>query len=193
MPDASNRSEHARVQSIVEQVQQGSTEAYSELIHIFQRRIYVYCHYLLSNNEEAEDAVQEVLVKGFYEIRRFQPGVSYSAWLYRIAYNHCMNVLKKRKRQRSIIQDYIYSSSNRITNEMDHSDQIDQLLEQLKPEEKHILILKVIEQYTFDEIEAITGIRNATLRKKYERIRKKLSSTKQKGGILHARSYGTTK
>ncbi|ANF94985.1 RNA polymerase sigma factor [Paenibacillus bovis] len=193
MPDASNRSEHARVQSIVEQVQQGSTEAYSELIHIFQRRIYVYCHYLLGNNEEAEDAVQEVLVKGFYEIRRFRPGVSYSAWLYRIAYNHCMNVLKKRKRQRSIIQDYIFSYSSRIAGEVDHSDQIDQLLEQLKPEEKHILILKVIEQYTFDEMEAITGIRNVTLRKKYERIRKKLSSTKQKGGILHARSYGTTK
>ncbi|WP_052723546.1 RNA polymerase sigma factor [Paenibacillus wulumuqiensis] len=186
MPGASDPSENYKVQTIVEQVQQGNTEAYSELIHIFQRRIYVYCHYLLGNNEEAEDAVQEVLVKGYYEIRRFRHAVSYSAWLYRIAYNHCMNVLKKRKRQRSILQDYIFNYSIRMNDEIDHSEQLDQLLEQLKPEEKHILILKVVEQYTFDEMEVITGIRNATLRKKYERIRKKLSSTKRKGGILHA-------
>lgn len=55
-----------------------------------------------------------------------------------------------------------------------HESVVYELLTYLTAEERHILLLKAVEQYTFDEISDIMGLKSATVRKKYERLRQKL-------------------
>ena len=56
---------------------------------------------MLLNREEANDAAQEVFVKAFASLRQYKRNVSFPAWLHRIASNHCLDILRKRKRQKT--------------------------------------------------------------------------------------------
>ena len=65
-----------------------------------------------------------------------------------------------------------------------HEPVVYELLSYLTAEERHILLLKAVEQYTFEEISDIMGIKSATIRKKYERLRHKLMDRiSQKGEV----------
>lgn len=72
-----------------------------------------------------------------------------------------------------------------------YEDSIHQLLEKLNADEKRILLLRSIEEYSFDEIASIMDLKPATVRKKYERLRKKLLKEKKQGRGYYERSIKT--
>jgi RNA polymerase sigma-70 factor, ECF subfamily len=59
------------------------------------------CLSMLLSREEADDAAQEVFVKAFVSLKQYKRNVSFPAWLHRIASNHCLDILRKRKRQKT--------------------------------------------------------------------------------------------
>jgi DNA-directed RNA polymerase specialized sigma24 family protein len=67
-----------------------------DLIKAYGREIFSYCYHLLRNKEDAEDAVQEIFLKAYYGLEKKRIA-SISLWLYKVAYNHCLNILRKRK------------------------------------------------------------------------------------------------
>ncbi|HHY74251.1 MAG TPA: RNA polymerase sigma factor [Bacillus bacterium] len=170
-----------KIEYVVEQVKLGDKQKYTIIINRFQKQIYLYCYYLLGNKEDAEDAVQDIFIKGFENMDKFTNNTSYSAWLYKIAYNHCINLIKRRSRFYNVLKQY--KNQEFQMREPNHTEIIHELLDQLNSEEKHILLLRAVEEYTFEEISIIMDIKAATIRKKYERIRKKLHQfIKKKGG-----------
>lgn len=168
------------VEYVVEQVKLGDKQGYTIIINRFQKQIYLYCYYLLGNKEDAEDAVQEIFIKGFENIDKFTSNISYSAWLYKIAYNHCINLIKRRNRFYNVLKQYKNQESQ--VHEPLYTEIIHELLDQLNLEERHILLLRAVEEYSFEEISIIMDIKTATIRKKYERIRKKLHKFIKKKG-----------
>ncbi|CAM3099337.1 hypothetical protein PALU110988_01305 [Paenibacillus lupini] len=80
-------------------VQDGRTEDYSAIVELYQRRIFIYCCRMLENEQEAEDAAQDIFVKAYQSIQSYRPTAGFSAWLYKIAYRHCLNVLRRRRLQ----------------------------------------------------------------------------------------------
>lgn len=181
------------IKAIVEQVQSGDVHTYTEIIRSFQKQIYIYCYYLLGSKEEAEDAVQDIFIKGLKNIRNFSYTVSFSAWLYKIAHHHCMDLLKKKNKSykfwTNFKQEQAYEQSHRQAYEYD--DFIHELLEKLTMDERRILLLRSIEEYSFDEIASIMELKPTTVRKKYERLRKKLLKEKKLGGDIYGHSIKT--
>ncbi|WP_334074869.1 MULTISPECIES: RNA polymerase sigma factor [Paenibacillus] len=59
-------------------------------------QIYIYCCRMLGCTQDAQDAVQEIFIKAFTKIRSFEAKATFSSWLYKIAYHHCLNMLRKR-------------------------------------------------------------------------------------------------
>ncbi|WP_274308417.1 RNA polymerase sigma factor [Solibacillus daqui] len=179
--------------SIVVQVQSGNIQAYTEIIRSFQKQIYIYCYYLLGSKEEAEDAAQDIFIKGLENIRNFSYTVSFSAWLYKIAHHHCMDILKKKNKSykfwTSFKKEQAHDQSHRQAYEYD--DFIHELLEKLSVDERRILLLRSIEEYSFDEIASIMELKATTVRKKYERLRKKLLKEKKLGGEIYEHSLKT--
>mgnify|MGYP006289147095 FL=1 len=76
---------------LVRDVVDGDVEAYSELVKRHQSRIFFLGLKFLKNYEEAEDFAQEVFIKGFEKLESFSGKVPFSAWLFRIGYNHGVN------------------------------------------------------------------------------------------------------
>ncbi|WP_339321732.1 RNA polymerase sigma factor [Paenibacillus sp. FSL W8-0194] len=176
------------IEAVVEKVKNGDRQAYAVIIRAFEHQIYTYCYYILKNREEAEDALQDIFIKVYQSIDKYNPQVSFSSWLYKVAYHHCLDQLRKKSRRKKLIDgqkelqqldDYRHAGSERA---------VEELLMNLKPEERNLVLLKVVEQYSFEEIGEIMDCKPATLRKKYERVRKKLIQQKRKeGGLTHER------
>nr|WP_152382095.1 sigma-70 family RNA polymerase sigma factor [Paenibacillus brasilensis] len=189
VPGANDYTEH--VESVVERVKAGDQQAYAIIIRTFEKQIYTYCYYILKNREEAEDAVQDIFIKVYQTIGKYrQQGVSFSGWLYKVAYYHCLDQIRKKSRwyqfistqkeQQLHFDDYHHQSDNER--------EVDELLLKLHSEERNLVLLKVVEQYSFEEIGQIMDCKPATLRKKYERLRKKLIQQKmKKGGLTNER------
>lgn len=76
----------------------GRYEAFEELVRRYQRRIYSLVYNMTGHREDAEDLLQEIFIKAYRSLDRFKGDSSFFTWLYRIAVNHTINFLKKRKR-----------------------------------------------------------------------------------------------
>jgi RNA polymerase sigma-70 factor, ECF subfamily len=82
---------------LLARVARGDEQAFGELVERHHRRLLRVCERLLGDPEEARDAVQEVLVKVLRKAGGFRPQALVSTWLYRIAVNHCLNQLRRRR------------------------------------------------------------------------------------------------
>jgi RNA polymerase sigma-70 factor (ECF subfamily) len=75
----------------------GEGDAFSALVERHQERLVGLCWRWLGDREEARDAAQEVFLKAFRHAGRVEPRGQFFTWLYRIAINHCLNQLRRRK------------------------------------------------------------------------------------------------
>ncbi|SDW91189.1 RNA polymerase sigma-70 factor, ECF subfamily [Paenibacillus sp. PDC88] len=161
------------IELIVDQVKNGDKEAFRLLVYKYQRKIHLYCYHMLGNRQEAEDAVQEIFLKCYQKISKYASSTAFSGWLYKLAYYHCINLLKKRKVRYKILNLYRVQCEQ-SQGMLDYSPSIHELLSLLSPEDRNLLVLRVSEEKSFEEISRIMNRTPAALRKRFERIRKKL-------------------
>ncbi len=83
---------------LVARAREHDLQAYDELVRRYQGRIYGLIYNMTSNKEDAEDLVQIVFIKAYASLKHFKGTSSFYTWMYRIAVNHSINFLKKRKR-----------------------------------------------------------------------------------------------
>ncbi|QFF99877.1 sigma-70 family RNA polymerase sigma factor [Psychrobacillus glaciei] len=145
-----------------------------ELLKEYHQKIYVYCYNILRNAHDAEDAAQEVFIKAFQSKKLMEISNS-SAWLYRIAYNYCLNKIKRKK----MIEFIPFAEKGRLQKETDSSGdysdfELSYILAQLKPKERALIVLRIIEDKDFTEIASILEISIPNARKRFERIKAKI-------------------
>jgi RNA polymerase sigma-70 factor, ECF subfamily len=87
---------------VLARVAAGDVEAFEPLVERHQERIVAVCQRLLGDREAARDAAQEVFLKAFRKAGDFEPRAQVSTWLYRIAVNHCLNLLRRRRLARFV-------------------------------------------------------------------------------------------
>ena len=146
----------------------GSEQALADAIALYGQPLLRYCHHILCDYHEAQDAVQTTFIKAYDHHKRFRPGTSLSAWLYRLAYTTCVDLLRRRKRQ-LLTPPPVASDPDYIGEDLRRA------LATLSPEQRALVYSRVIEQRSFDALAVIYGKPAATLRKRYERARKKLA------------------
>lgn len=150
-------------------------EEFSAAVAQYGQPMLRYCHHILCNYEEAQDAVQTAFLKAWEGRERFRAGTSLSAWLYRLAYTTCVDLLRARRLcplppPASGGRDYIGPELRRA-------------LQTLTARERALVFGRVMEERPYSELEEIYRIPAATLRKRYERARAKLARalTEQEG------------
>ena len=83
-----------------------STDAYSELVEPHRAELRAHCYRMLGSVHDAEDALQEALLRAWRALPRFERRSSVRSWLYRIATNTCLDQIAKRPKQRVLPIDY---------------------------------------------------------------------------------------
>jgi len=141
-----------------------------KLIDMYGEKLLRYATAILNNHQDAEDIVQDVFLSVYKKYESFD-GANISAWLYKITYNQSINKLKRRKL-------FIFGDIPEDTvapEDAEFSDNTLEALSKLKPEERALLYAKIVEGYDYDELAKQMNKSPATLRKRYERARKKLA------------------
>jgi RNA polymerase sigma-70 factor (ECF subfamily) len=79
------------------QAQQGSDEAFTNLVETYQKPVYNLCYRMVGEPEEAEDAAQETFLRAYQNLHRYDPSRSFGTWILSIAAHYCIDRLRKRK------------------------------------------------------------------------------------------------
>lgn len=98
MPEEDSRVEPRNDAALVRQCLQGDNTAFDKLVKRYQRQIYAFCYHMLGNYDDAVEAVQDTFVKAYYALDRFRQDANFRYWLFRIASNTCIDVIRTRTR-----------------------------------------------------------------------------------------------
>jgi len=157
-----------------------------------KNKLFRLAFILLSNRQEAEDAVQEVYLKMWDMRKDLVKYKSTEALMVTITRNLCLDKLKTRKNKAiSINQAFNISESNDpelAAEEMDMVNIVKQVMQQLPAQQKTVIHLRDVEGYDYEEIVKITGFEMNYVRVNISRGRKKIRETVQK-----IQSYDTSK
>ena len=93
-----------REQDLIPSVQRGQHELFYELVRPYERRVYAAALAILRNEQDAEDAAQEAMLKAFANIRQFRAEARFSTWLIQITVNEA---LMRRRRERTVAMEGI--------------------------------------------------------------------------------------
>ena len=141
----------------------------SAAIQAYGQPLLRYCHHILCDYHEAQDAVQTAFVKAWDHRDGFQRGGNLSAWLYRLAYTTCVDALRARKR-------WFTAPPRPPAEDPDYiGPELRSALLRLTAEERGVVFGRVMEGRSYDELAEIYHVGAATLRKRYERARRKLA------------------
>lgn len=165
----------------VDRVKNGEAEAFSWLIDTYKDMVYTICLRMLTIEVDAEEAAQDVFVKAFRSIQGFQEKSKFSTWLYRIAYNQCISVIRKKVKMIDLVDEMPEEKVNEgdinglesISAE-ERNKYLQMAIEALPETDAVVIMLFYYDELTLDEIAEITGLTNGNIRIKLHRSRKKM-------------------
>ena len=124
---------------------------------------------------QAQDLLQETFIAVWNNMEKFRGDAKWSTWIYRIAVNTCLSHLRKKKDVVMDIENTAFSMLPEDVNNKEHEVQLlYKCISQLQQTDRLIITL-VLEDKPYEEIAAVTGITEATLRVKIHRIKKQLT------------------
>src|SRR5258705_9266356 len=173
---------------LVRLAQTGDKEAFEELVRRHQHRVFAVAGGILRRREDVEDIAQQVFVKAYFSIKRFDQRAAFSTWLYKITVNECWDLLRKRKSRPLVYesdfseeQSRQYSAIEReATKGLDTSDRmamrerLENMLGQLEKRDRAMLILKEVEGFSVEEIADSMGLNANTVKVRLFRARSRL-------------------
>lgn len=168
----------ADVDQMVRAVKNGDKDRYGTIVANYQQQIFKYCFHMLGQLQEAEDVTQDVFVKGLERLEQYREGTSFKAWLYKMAYHECLNKLKRAQIHDRILR--LFSRSMPVyqldqpAEGLEYNVELQEALLRLALKERHIILLRIVEENRFEEIADQLDISYSAVRKRYERAIKKL-------------------
>ena len=170
---------------IIQAVLGGDREAYAGLVRAYQGLVIRFCLSFLSNMAEAEDAAQDVFVKAYRALPSFRGSSSFSTWIYRIASNHCKDVLRKRVRQKTesweaLVEregekiEHFFSSTDQTELSPEQTELALSLLNDLPLKYKSIIILREVEGLSYEEIARVENCSLDSVKARLRRARAEL-------------------
>ncbi|KMT64519.1 sigma-70 family RNA polymerase sigma factor [Catenovulum maritimum] len=151
------------------------TSAYEELFNRYFKQVYHVCYRYLNSVEEAEECANDTMLKVFNNLKRYEERANFKTWLFRIAHNLCMSLLRKKQLDQVSIDEAMEIESSPIAEHGAHSSSIELLLNQLSIDDRSIIIFRVISELEFQQISDITGLKLSTVKMRCKRALEKLN------------------
>jgi RNA polymerase sigma-70 factor (ECF subfamily) len=161
----------------------GDTRAFDDLMARHRARVVSNCRYLTSG-DDAEDLAQEVLVKAYFALRKYEQRSKFSTWLYRIKVNHCLNHRRSEKRRAGDVPlDDAPPSAEALTVTPDPDQALDRAADAtrvraavagLSDTLRVPLVMRELDEMSYEEIAAALGLSLSAVKMRILRARQEL-------------------
>jgi RNA polymerase sigma factor (sigma-70 family) len=174
---------------LVEQILNGNNNAFRYLVANYQRLVSHVVGRVVQRQDEVEDICQEVFIKVFRKLKRFRGESKLSTWIATIAYNTSISYVRKQARRGeqsydekpALIASEIDSSLNqKIVEKEEAKKYLMMMIETLPVNYRTVLTLYHLEEFSYKEIEQITGMPEGTIKSYLSRARKLLKGKLEK-------------
>ncbi len=192
---ASRPAKAADDRELVRWAQAEDKEAFEELIRRHQHRVFAVAGGILRRREDVEDIAQQVFIKAYYSLKRFDQRAAFSTWLYKITVNECWDLLRKKKvrplvyeadlseeQARRIITSEEEGAGPDISERLEARQRVERLLEGLDERDRLMLILKEVEGFSIEEIGKVLDLNANTVKVRLFRARRRVVSQAKKRG-----------
>ncbi|MEB2314006.1 MAG: sigma-70 family RNA polymerase sigma factor [Sorangiineae bacterium] len=186
MPESDDKSESR----FIERLRAHDERAFNELVEAYQSRVFRLVFRMVGRRDEAEDMAQEVFVQVFKAIGQFRGDSKLSTWIYRIAVNLCKNRVKYLSRRHTDAQDELEPVAERAAltaakgvtasdvarpDHLAEGHQVERIVQvciaELEPDFREVLILRDVEDLSYEEIMEVTGLAEGTVKSRIHRAR----------------------
>ena len=175
-----------QAQQWVEAARQGDQSAFEQLVHLYEKRVLALTTRMCKNPADAEEAAQEAFLSAWQGLPFFRGDASFSTWLYRLASNACVDLLRREGRRQSAagpslndeeVQLEVPDTAPSPQEQAERSElrqQIEAGLQALTPDHRQVLLLREMHQLSYDEIAQTLDVDVGTVKSRINRGRKQL-------------------
>src|SRR6266496_4110619 len=178
-----------RERALLLRLRERDESAFTEVVQEYQNKVYNLVLRMIGNKEEAEDLAQEVFVTVFRHIDQFRGDAKFSTWLLRIAANHCKNRIKYLSRRRTdagglddLAEERMSDVGRAPVQSQIHGPdvlleaaELDRLMQEaietLDEEHRLLIILRDVEELSYEELGEVTGLAEGTIKSRLHRAR----------------------
>lgn len=197
-PAANRRATPEEEKQLVRRAQGGDVAAYEELLRTHQQRVFAVAGGILRRREDIEDVAQQVFIKAYFSLRRFDLRSAFGTWLYKITVNECWDYLRKKRVRRLVYEADLSEEQiqqlDAITDRpggserpvedaarrAENRDLLERLLGELDEQDRLMLLMKEVEGFSVEEIGAVLNLNVNTVKVRLFRARGKLVETYRK-------------
>jgi RNA polymerase sigma-70 factor (ECF subfamily) len=173
---------------LVRRAQGDDKEAFEELVRRHQHRVFAVAGGILRRREDVEDIAQQVFVKAYFSLKRFDQRAAFSTWLYKITVNECWDLLRKKKVRPLLYEsdlseeqaqqfgaaERLESGDQDISDKLEAQQRVERLLEGLDERDRMMLVLKEVEGFAIEEIAEILDLNANTVKVRLFRARRRI-------------------
>src|SRR5438105_15689701 len=182
--------------ALVRRIQARDEMAFREIVERYQAKVFSIIFGILRNHNDAEDIAQQVFAKVYFSIRNFDFRSSLLTWIYKITVNECYDYLRKKRVRKLVYEsDFTQEDAQRmeasepaidaappVDQRLAQRDLVVKLLSKVSEEDRSLMLLKEVEGHSVEELAAITGLNENTIKVKLFRTRQKLVKAAQRLG-----------
>ncbi|MFA6004258.1 MAG: sigma-70 family RNA polymerase sigma factor [Elusimicrobiota bacterium] len=174
-------------QALVARILAGEQEAYAQLVRKHHPGIFGLCAAMLGGRTQAEDAAQEVFLKAYKALPRFQGQASFHTWLYRIASNHCLDLLRQGLRRPAASWDELLQTQGDAVHRLlaarpdeqlrqEDADLVHRALACLPADYRLVLTLRELQGFSYEDIARAMDCSLDSVKARLRRARAELES-----------------
>lgn len=163
-----------------------ATKCFNLLYSRYASKIYGKCLAILKDETLAEDATQEIFMKIFLNLSRFEEKAKFSTWIYSITYNFCIDYLRRKNKQDNIFSDDEIEKAPDIPDDIPDEALIEMEVKQLKNVldnmpvgDKAILLMKYQDDMSIKEIASVLEKSESAVKMKIKRAKEKAQKLKE--------------
>jgi RNA polymerase sigma factor, sigma-70 family len=157
---------------IISNIKNGKLESFTAIVELYERRVYGFLLRMVHDNNEAKDLTQDVFLKVYTGMYRFDERLPLKPWIFKIAYNTAVNYMKKNKSFVPLEEDMKIEVNT--FGDIEIKNIVRDEINRFEPGAKAILLLKIMEDLSFDQIAAVLNTTPSAVKMKYYRNRKVL-------------------
>lgn len=159
----------------IENAKKGSKEAFSKLIQKYEHSMYTIARARLGNIEDVNDVIQDTILDIYLHLNKLKDITKFKSWMTTILINNCNKwYIKNGKDKENLSYDELDENNIQIREDEIENLSFFEIISFLDIEEKTIITMYYLDEYTTREISEILGINESTLRSRISNIRNKI-------------------